>query len=163
MMPHHPRNLPETSSPPDPSQFAVTAPVGARERRHPGTFVPSLPRPCRKPIRGRAVEDGPLARLDALPDGVAVGATALPLVLVPASLPAGVRYLEGSRSFSLNPSHPAYQHLGEGETETITVDYALLDTDGTRIPSSISWTVTGRERCADCRERSNRRHGRERS
>jgi len=59
------------------------------------------------------------------------------------TLPPGVRYLDGSKSFSLDPSHPAYQHLAKGEAETVTVDYLLID-DGTRVPASVSWTIAGR-------------------
>lgn len=138
-----PVNLLQPVDTPDPSQFAVIIPVGSGAAFSRSTVLPALTsQPA--PVRGRAIEDGPLARLDALPDAVTPGDAALPLVIVPASLPAGVRYLDGSRSFSLNPSHPAYQHLGEGEAETVTVDYALLDANGTRVPASISWTVTGR-------------------
>jgi VCBS repeat-containing protein len=103
----------------------------------PLTIVPIL-------IRGSAVEDGPLAQLSGLMDVAAPAGATLPLVIVPASLPPGVRYLDGARSFSLDPSHPAYQHLGEGETETVKVDYNLLIDADTHFPASISWNVAGR-------------------
>lgn len=95
-------------------------------------------------IRGTAIEDGPLIRLGTLTDvaGSAAGTTSL-LVSVPKSLPPGVKYMESTRSFTLDPSHSVYQHLGEGETTTVTVHYSLV-IDGTRIPASASWTVTGR-------------------
>lgn len=101
------------------------------------TFLP-------EPILGTAIEDGPLARLSALVEAATAtdGATP-PRVSVPASLPPGVRYIESSRSFFLDPSHPAYQHLGEGETTTVVVNYSLV-IDGARVPTSVSWTVTGR-------------------
>ncbi|MGO4385927.1 Ig-like domain-containing protein [Microvirga sp. 2YAF29] len=102
--------------------------------------IPLLP----NPIRGRAVEDGPLARLAALSGfGTSDDGAAGPYVILPAFLPAGVRYIESSRSFTLDPSHPAYQHLGQGETAAIAVNYTLL-IDGARIPTSASWTVSGR-------------------
>jgi hypothetical protein len=137
-----PASLPQPIDTPDPSEFAVIIPVGGRAVSRDQTFPELASAPV--PILGRAIEDGPLARLDALPDGVRSGGMMLPLLIVPASLPPGVRYLDSLRSFSLNPSHPAYQHLGEGETETVAVDYILLRDDGARVPASISWTITGR-------------------
>ncbi|MFC4174214.1 Ig-like domain-containing protein [Microvirga sp. GCM10011540] len=125
----------------DPSQFAVTPFIPERvvSRDLLLPFLTSAP----APISGEAVEDGPLARLDAV-DVVPARAAAMPaLVIVPASFPPGVTYDEASRSFSLDPSHPAYQDLGEGESMTIRVDYALL-VDGNRLPASASWTVDGR-------------------
>ena len=111
-----PVNLPEKASPPDPSQFAVTP--FARERATSRDIVlPSSPT-VPEAIRGRAVEDGPLTRLSALTDAVASSEAII--VLLPANLPPGVRYLAGTRSFSLDPSHPAYQHLGAGEREVVT-------------------------------------------
>jgi VCBS repeat-containing protein len=102
--------------------------------------IPSLP----DQVRGRAVEDGPLARLAAVTDsGGSASGPSLPLVILPTSLPPGVRYNEASRSFFLDPSDPAYQHLGQGETATVTVNYNLL-IDGSRIPTSVSWTIAGR-------------------
>jgi hypothetical protein len=116
-----PVNLPQPVDTPDPSQFAVVIPVGTGHTLSRSLILPGLTsEPA--PVFGKAVEDGPLARLDAVPDSLTLDDTALPLVIIPASLPPGVRYLSGSRSFSLNPSHPAYQHLGEGETEIVTVD-----------------------------------------
>lgn len=101
---------------------------------------PSLP----EQIRGRAVEDGPLARLGAMMGlGSSASGTNEPVVILPTSLPLGVKYIENSRSFYLDPSHPVYQHLGEGETATITVHYNLL-IEGTRVPTSVFWTVVGR-------------------
>ena len=138
-----PVNLPQPVDTPDPSQFAVVIPVGTGRTLSRSLILPGLTsEPA--PVFGKAVEDGPLARLDAVPDSLTLDDTALPLVIIPASLPPGVRYLSGSRSFSLNPSHPAYQHLGQGETEIVTVDYVLLSDDNIRVPASISWTIAGR-------------------
>jgi VCBS repeat-containing protein len=141
-MPIIPANLPQPVETPDPSQFAVVTPV-VKPAFSRSTVLPTLA-PVPAPVLGRAIEDGPLARLDALPDGATSEGMTLPLVIVPASLPAGVRYLDGSRSFALNPSHPAYQHLGEGETKIVTVDYVFLNDDSSRVPASVSWTITGR-------------------
>jgi VCBS repeat-containing protein len=138
-----PVNLPQPVDTPDPSQFAVVIPVNTGHTLSRSLILPGLTsEPA--PVFGKAVEDGPLARLDAVPDSLTLDDTALPLVIIPASLPPGVRYLSGSRSFSLNPSHPAYQHLGQGETEIVTVDYVLLSDDSIRVPASISWTIAGR-------------------
>jgi VCBS repeat-containing protein len=138
-----PVNLPGRIDPSDSLQFAITPVVQQRIAAR-DTVLPSLTI-LPVPIRGSAVEDGPLARLSAIMDaGTSASSATLPLVILPAFLPAGVRYVDGARSFSLDPSHPAYQHLGEGETETVTVNYNLVIDGDTRIPASISWTVTGR-------------------
>jgi VCBS repeat-containing protein len=100
--------------------------------------------PPPEPIRGTAIEDGPLVRLVARPDNARpTESAAPPIVQVPASLPAGVKFDEDSQNFALNPSHPAYQHLGQGESATVTVHYTLLIND-TPVQTSVSWTVTGR-------------------
>jgi Big-like domain-containing protein/FecR-like protein len=137
-----PVNLPQQVDLPDLLPFTVTPVV--RERAAPREVV--LPPFTIDPmlIRGSAVEDGPLAKLSGSMEAATPAGATLPLVIVPASLPPGVRYLDSARSFSLDPSHPAYQHLGEGETKTITVDYYLLIDGGTRVPASILWTLTGR-------------------
>jgi hypothetical protein len=70
--------------------------------------------------------------------------TVHPVVIVPESLPEGVRYLASSQSFFLDPAHPDYQKLGEGETRIVNVDYALLDDNGISIPAVVSWRVVGR-------------------
>ncbi len=137
-----PAHLLQPIDTPDPSQFAIAMPGSGRVALR-GQVLPELTS-APAPIFGNAVEDGPLARLDALPDGARLEGVGLPFLIVPASLPPGVRYLEGSRTFLLNPSHAAYQHLGRGETETVTVDYLLLVDEGTRVPASISWTIVGR-------------------
>jgi len=101
------------------------------------TAVPTL-------VRGNAIEDGPVAQLSTLEIDIASGFETLPVVILPASLPPGVTYIDGSRSFNLDPTNPAYQHLGQGETETVTVEYGLILQDGTRIPASATWIVHGR-------------------
>lgn len=137
-----PVNLPRRIDLPDSTQFAITPAVQERVVER-DIVLPSFTI-VPVPIRGSAFEDGPLARLSALMDAATSAGTALPLVIVPASLPPGVRYLEGAQSFSLDPSHPAYQHLGEGETQTVRVDYNLLIDGAAQAPASVSWTITGR-------------------
>jgi hypothetical protein len=133
-----PTNFQMSIDPPDQTPFNVRFVVPERSDIG-GQVSPTLPT-LPDPLRGRAVEDGPLARLAALS---AIGMSAEPLVLLPASLPFGVRYNESSRSFTFDPSHPAYQHLGQGESTTITLDYTIL-VDGARIPTSASWVISGR-------------------
>lgn len=137
-----PVNLPQRIDLPDSTQFAITPVVQERIAERDIVLPPLTIVPV--PIRGSAFEDGPLARLSALMDAATSTGATMPLVIVPALLPPGVRYLDGARSFSLDPSHPAYQHLGDGETEAVRVDYDLLIDGDTRIPASISWTVNGR-------------------
>jgi VCBS repeat-containing protein len=136
-----PARLPQRIDPLDPSQPVVTQFVPERAAARDIALPPPIVPPA--PIRGSAIEDGLLVRLGALPDAVTQAAGMLPHVIVQSMLPPGVRYLDASRSFSLDPSHPAYQKLGEGETEIVTVDYLLID-GGVRVPSSISWTIAGR-------------------
>jgi len=132
-----PINLPQRIDPPDLPHFSIAPFIPHRlAPREP--IVPTRAIVL-EAVRGTAVEDGPLAQLDIL---TGAGAT-LPFMIVPASLPPGVRYLDGSRNFTLDPSHPAYQHLGEGETETVHVDYSMVTEDGIRILASASWTVVG--------------------
>lgn len=137
-----PVNLPTSIDLPEfiPFDVRLLTPERAAVRDQPlpaATFVPER-------ILGTAIEDGPVARLGALIEAGTSGDSARPpLVSVPESLPPGVRYIEHSRSFILDPSHPAYQHLGEGETTTVVVNYSLV-INGARIPTSVSWTVTGR-------------------
>jgi len=136
-----PVNVPQLVDPTDPSRFNVTIFVPDRFALGELILPPLVSIPA--PIRGMAIEDGPLVRLSAFSDAVQSLGAALPLVSVPASLPPGVSYVESSRSFYLNPSHPAYQHLGQGESTTVTVNYALL-VAGTPVPTSVAWTVAGR-------------------
>ncbi|MGO4526656.1 Ig-like domain-containing protein [Microvirga sp. 2MCAF35] len=137
-----PVNLPQKIELPDPSQFAILPVVHQRVIAH-ETAPPSFAI-VPVPIHGTAIEDGPLAQFSAYKGAVMSAGAALPLVAVPAHLPPGVQYLDATRSFSLDPSHPAYQHLGQGETETVRVDYNLLTDGGAHVPVTISWTVTGR-------------------
>jgi VCBS repeat-containing protein len=115
-------------------------------------FIPRLPDPPAAiqipplptvAVNGDALEDGPFAPLGAVSGvtGLAKGIPP-PAVIVPASLPPGVVYQEATRTFTLDPSHPAYQSLAEGQTATVTLDYSLLYA-GVQTPASVTWTVTG--------------------
>lgn len=120
--------------------FAITPYIPELAAPRDESLAPLITPPA--PIRGNAVEDGPLERLDAPEVNGPNGAVSAWLVDVPAVLPPGVRYVEASRTFTLDPSHPAYQHLGAGEKQTITVNYSLM-VAGSRVPASVSWTVSG--------------------
>ncbi|MBB4168776.1 proprotein convertase P-domain-containing protein, partial [Rhizobium sp. BK538] len=94
-------------------------------------------------VTGAATEDGTGATLDALASASDVDAgTILSVTGVPGTLPAGVIYDAATHSFTLDPSHSAYQSLASGQTTTVTVNYGV--SDGTvSTPASVSWTVTG--------------------
>jgi VCBS repeat-containing protein len=107
-------------------------------------LIPILDQPSQVAIQGAAFEDGPFIKLDAIGAASARTSNTGPVVVnVPASLPPGVNYLESSRAFTLDPSHPAYQSLGEGETTTVTVNYSLSGA-GAQTPTTAVWTITGR-------------------
>ena len=91
------------------------------------------------------VEDGPTSILNALANTSDVDdGAALSVVNVPGTLPAGVTYDALSHSFTLNPTDPAYQHLADGATTTVTVNYGVSDgIVATPTPASVSWTITG--------------------
>ena len=137
-----PVNLPQPVEAPDQPQFAFVP--FTQERVTPRDLILPAFVTVPAPIHGTAIEDGPVARLSAIAAAASSDAGTQPLVLVPASLPPGVRYLDGSRSFSLDPKHPAYQHLGNGETKIVTVEYGLILGGGTSVPASVTWTVDGR-------------------
>lgn len=126
----------------DGSQFAITPYVPERTEVRDLPLPPLIVPPV--PIRGTATEDGPIAQLGT-PADLLDGRPGMapPLVSVPAPLPPGVRYVAATRSFTLDPSHPAYQHLAAGETQTVTVSYNLA-VAGSRIATSVSWIVTGK-------------------
>jgi VCBS repeat-containing protein len=84
---------------------------------------------------GSAVEDGPLVVLR----GINGGAGRLPRAEF---LPAGVLYNEATGEYTLNPSDPAYQSLGAGETTTVSVRLSTME-NGRTVPVILSWTITG--------------------
>jgi len=92
-----------------------------------------------------AVEDGPVSILNALANASDVDNGAmLSVVNIPGTLPAGVSYDPGTHTFTLDPGNAAYQHLADGATTTVTVNYGVSDgIVTTPTPASVSWTITG--------------------
>lgn len=95
------------------------------------------------PVDGIATEDGAAITLDALAHATDADDDAvLNVTGLPATLPAGVSFDAATSRFTLDPSHPAFQVLSEGEVTVVTVDYGV--SDGSAVaPASVSWTVTG--------------------
>ena len=94
-------------------------------------------------VTGTATEDGATRTLNALANASDVDdGTTLAVTNVPGSLPAGVTYDAGTHSFTLDPSNSAYQHLAQGQTTTVTVNYGVTDGIATTA-AAVSWTVTG--------------------
>ncbi|HYD76025.1 VCBS domain-containing protein [Ramlibacter sp.] len=95
-------------------------------------------------VVGNAVEDGAALTLDALANASDVDAGAvLSVVDVPGTLPPGVSYDAATHSFTIDPSHAAYQHLGEGVVLPVTVTYGVSDGTATT-PAAVTFTLTGR-------------------
>jgi VCBS repeat-containing protein len=94
-------------------------------------------------VTGAATEDGAAVKLDGLVNASDVDDnTTLSIVDVPANLPAGVTYDAATHSFAIDPSDAAYQALGLGATQVVTVNYGVSDGSATTA-GSVSWTVTG--------------------
>ncbi|MGW8394375.1 beta strand repeat-containing protein [Pseudoduganella sp. HUAS MS19] len=94
-------------------------------------------------VTGNAIEDGVVVTLDALANASDVDSgTTLMVASVPDVLPAGVSYDAGTHSFTLNPSHAAYQSLAQGQEKEVTVSYQVSD-GITAMPASVTFTVTG--------------------
>ncbi|MGO4659763.1 VCBS domain-containing protein, partial [Ensifer sp. 2YAB10] len=90
-----------------------------------------------------ATEGGAMVTLDALANATDVDDnTTLQVANLPAQLPDGVSYNAATHSFTLDPSHATYDHLADGKTTTVTVNYAVSD-GITSTPASVTWTVTG--------------------
>lgn len=88
-------------------------------------------------------EDTALVVVDALEYAVDVDHGAvLSVTDVPAVLPAGVTYNQGTHSFSFDPADPAYQMLAENEVQTVTVTYGVTDGSATTM-ATIEFVVTG--------------------
>ncbi|WP_201861817.1 Ig-like domain-containing protein [Microvirga soli] len=137
-----PANVLQPVDPLDPSEFAIALPF-LKSAVSRGVILPS-PIAAPAAVQGAAVEDGPVARLGALPASEPSDSGIPPRVIVPESLPPGVTYLANAQSFRLDPTHPAYQHLGVGETETVTVAYDLIFNGDTSVQASVTWIVDGR-------------------
>ena len=90
----------------------------------------------------QSTEDGALSTLSALanasdPDN----GTTLVVTDVPATLPAGVSYDVASGAFTLDPSNVAFQHLAQGQSTTVSVNYSVSD-GIVATAAAVSWTVT---------------------
>jgi VCBS repeat-containing protein len=93
-------------------------------------------------VTGAASEGGTDVTLDALKNASDVDAGSVLTVVDVGTIPAGVTYDPATHSFTLDPTHPAYQSLAAGATQTVTVEYNVSD-GTTKTPTSVSWTVTG--------------------
>ena len=94
-------------------------------------------------VTAAVFEDGASSTLDALANATDVDSgTVLTVVNLPPTLPPGVTYNAATHSFTLDPSNAAYQHLAQGATTTVTVNYGVSDGSIT-VPGTVTWTVTG--------------------
>jgi VCBS repeat-containing protein len=95
------------------------------------------------PVSGNATEDGQKVVLDALANASDQDAgTTLTVGSLHSGLPAGVTYDAATHSFTLDPSHPAYQSLAQGQTTTVQVDYDVSD-GATTTTGTVKWTIAG--------------------
>lgn len=99
-------------------------------------------------VTGAAAEDGAAVTLSALAKASDVDAGTTLSVISPDTLPAGVTYDAATQSFTLDPSHAAYQGLAAGQTTVVTVNYGVFDGTATT-PASMSWTLTGTNDAAE--------------
>lgn len=94
-------------------------------------------------VLGTAIEDGSCQSLDALGNASCVDHdTVLQVVDVPAALPPGVAYDAATHRFTLDPAHPAYQHLAAGLTHDVVVEYGV-DNGNATVAAAVRFTVTG--------------------
>jgi VCBS repeat-containing protein len=95
------------------------------------------------PVIGNATEDGQKVVLDALANASDQDAgTTLTVGSLHGGLPAGVTYDAATHSFTLDPSHTAYQSLAQGQTTTVQVDYDVSD-GATTTTGTVKWTIDG--------------------
>ena len=90
-----------------------------------------------------ATEDGNAVTFDALQGAKDVdrGAT-LQAVVNTSLLPAGVSYNAATHTFSVDPSHSAFQHLASGVTQDVLVVYAISD-GLLSTPATLTLRITG--------------------
>src|SRR5689334_13580173 len=94
-------------------------------------------------VSGSATEDGSTVTLNALANASDIDdSTALSVVNVPGSLPAGVTYDAGTHTFGVHPSDAAYQNLAAGQALDVTINYGVSDGLATTA-ASVKFTVTG--------------------
>lgn len=93
-------------------------------------------------VTGSAIEGGALVSLAALANASDPDNGAVLSVTGVGSLPAGVSYVSATKSFTLDPTDPAYSGLNTGQSQVVSVSYGVTDgTDTT--PGSVSWTLAG--------------------
>jgi VCBS repeat-containing protein len=94
------------------------------------------------PVTGQATEDGATVTLNALANVTDADTKLDNLKVSYSSLPAGVTYDEVTKSFVLDTSNEAYQHLAKGQTDKVSFTYIVSDGkyDTT---ASATWTITG--------------------
>ena len=97
-------------------------------------------------VQAAAFEDGPQVTANALASATDVDHGAVLHVVAgsvdPAALPAGVRFDAATDSFTIDPSHAAYQSLSAGQTTSVTINYAI--TDGMAATAArTTFTITG--------------------
>ena len=90
-------------------------------------------------VQGQAADGGQSVTLDALAN---FGHSATLSITGVPDLPPGVTFDPATKSFTLDPSNAAYQHLAAGQQTTVTVHYGVTDGLVTE-DTSVSWTVTG--------------------
>jgi VCBS repeat-containing protein len=93
-------------------------------------------------VTGAATEDGSAVTLGALANASDPDTPVLAIVNIGA-LPAGVTYDGAAKTFTLDPTHAAYQSLAQGQQTTVTVGYAISDGVAPPAAASVSWTVIG--------------------
>ncbi|HEY8618351.1 Ig-like domain-containing protein [Phenylobacterium sp.] len=95
------------------------------------------------PVAGFATEGAGAVTLSALSGATdADDGAVLAVVDLPVSLPAGVTYDAAGKSFTLDPSHAAYNGLAAGGTRIISISYGVSDGTATTRQTA-SWTLTG--------------------
>lgn len=96
-------------------------------------------------VKGLATEGKPAEALAALKNASDIDQDdVLSVVGIPADLPVGVAYDPATKSFTLDTSITAFDHLAAGQIEKVSVSYGV--TDGivtTAATASVEWTITG--------------------
>ena len=94
-------------------------------------------------VTGVATEDGTISSLNALEKASDVDSNINSLFVTDIeSLPAGVTFNSSNNTFSLDPSHAAYQSLALNQTQKVTVNYKVSDGIASTA-NSVEWIVTG--------------------
>lgn len=94
------------------------------------------------PVTGLATEDGAKVTLDALANAADVDAGHVLVVVQPSDLPPGVTFDAETQTFTLDPTHAAFQSLNAGQSTVVTVNYGVSDGLATT-PATVRWTVNG--------------------